>query len=246
MQADASPRLGDILRQAGLINDLQLSGALAQQAHERKRLGELLVDHGIIDGATCARALSVQLQLPLVDLDATPPEPDALKVLPRDVVERFKLMPLRVLRRKKVLQVASSEPNNPHAQTAVAFHSGLQLQYAICDTGSLHRAVLRWYYGEKEPASLSRLPSGITEPHLSGWNAVSPPPSERRLQQMERQLAQQSKALRSMLELLDAQGVIRREEFLARMSGTSSSKAPPPLPLGRTEGPRKHRLAAGH
>ena len=65
------PRLGEILVQAGVIDEFQLSAALEEHRRCGHRLGITLVRLGFLEENDLVRALAAQLQLPIVKLDGS-------------------------------------------------------------------------------------------------------------------------------------------------------------------------------
>ena len=61
--------LGELLVNLSIITPKQLSDALAKQKKSGKRLGEVLMEEGIISDEDLAKALSLQLDIPLVKPD---------------------------------------------------------------------------------------------------------------------------------------------------------------------------------
>lgn len=61
-------RLGDMLVENGIITAEQLERALGSQSGSGRKLGEVLVDEGILTEESIAQALSRQLAIPYVDL----------------------------------------------------------------------------------------------------------------------------------------------------------------------------------
>lgn len=59
-------RLGDFLVDAGLIDDKVLSKALEIQKITRKKLGQVLLEMGVVDEQEIAKTLSRQFNIPLV------------------------------------------------------------------------------------------------------------------------------------------------------------------------------------
>ena len=102
-------RIGDALISLGMINDEQLQGALAQQQNDRSvPLGELLVRRGVVSREDLQIALSRKMGYPLVDLDAFPAEPEALRKISYAMAKRLHLMPLLI--REGRLVVALDDP----------------------------------------------------------------------------------------------------------------------------------------
>jgi type IV pilus assembly protein PilB len=89
-----TPRMGELLIRGKLISQQQLEKALAAQGARRKRLGEILREDGILDDVTVAAVLSAQLDTPLVDLRERPSEENALRLLAEGDARRLSVVPL--------------------------------------------------------------------------------------------------------------------------------------------------------
>ena len=70
MAGKGRKRIGEVLLDAGLIDQDQLKAALAESARSGVRVGKVLVDQGIISEADLTRALSSQLRVEMVSLKA--------------------------------------------------------------------------------------------------------------------------------------------------------------------------------
>ena len=88
------PRIGDLLLAGGLVSQEQLDHAVAEQTVRRRRLGEILREDGVIDDAVLAAALAVQLDVPLVDLRERTSDDEALALLREDDARRLVVLPL--------------------------------------------------------------------------------------------------------------------------------------------------------
>ena len=66
-------RIGDLLVELGHINELQLKMCLEAQAKEgtKRKLGEVLISHKFIKEQDLMEILSVQLGIPLVEVEFT-------------------------------------------------------------------------------------------------------------------------------------------------------------------------------
>jgi hypothetical protein len=87
-------RLGEILLERGLIDVDQLNSALAHQRQWGMRLGTALVAKGFIAEGVLTRVLSESLGIPMVDLARLAPEPKALQVVPRRIAEQYDVFPI--------------------------------------------------------------------------------------------------------------------------------------------------------
>lgn len=231
-------RLGEILMDAGLLSEAQLKAALQEQRKWGGKLGLTLVEMGVVDENSMAHALSRQLNLPVVDLDTLRLPASVVQLLRIDVAERYGVFPLGGDPAQKVLHVASSDPTNLEVLQELAFQTGMRIQQSVSSASGIDRAIRRFYYGESTPASNTALPEShgrkemSFEPQAPRMSATAAPqaPADaevlrriealtERVGALEQALAGHGRALRVLMELLVDSGVMRREEYLARVRG---------------------------
>ncbi len=75
-------RLGAILLEQGYVNDTDLQRALDRHLEVGGRLADILIDGGLVGEKRIARALEEAFGLPLVDLTALTPDPQAIASIP--------------------------------------------------------------------------------------------------------------------------------------------------------------------
>lgn len=222
--------------EAGLVDELQLNAALAEQRKWGGKLGRTLVEMKFIDEETMMLALSRQLNLPLIDLDHASLPPTVVQHLRVDVAERYGVFPVAADVANKTISLATSDPTNMEAAQELAFHTGLRVQQLVASASAIDRAIRRFYYGETTVASPTATPQGfgVSETVFDPEALAAPPKASPeaatelsgRLAQLSDQLAHvekivvgQVRAMRGMLELLVEKGVLTREEYLARVRG---------------------------
>lgn len=103
-------RLGDLLVDAGVISDAQLKQALADQKKTGQRLGETLVSEGIITEHQLVNALTMQLGIDFIDLTNIEIDPEMTKYVPRNLAKKYSIVPVRS--RGDELYLAMSDPLN--------------------------------------------------------------------------------------------------------------------------------------
>ena len=138
------PKLGDILMQAGIINETQLASALQTQRYTGKRLGEILITENIITETRLAEALSMQLKLPMFTLTRFRPMPEAIKSVPRIVSERLQLIPLSISE-GDLLLIAMVNPLDLLAQDEVRMLTGRDLKVGITTATEIKNNLDRLY-----------------------------------------------------------------------------------------------------
>jgi hypothetical protein len=96
-----SPRrpIGQILITQGVISEDQLRIALLEQMKSNQPVGKLLVALGFVSEATLRDALGESLGHKAVDLSKSIIDPDALRIVPRDLAKRHLFLALSYSRR---------------------------------------------------------------------------------------------------------------------------------------------------
>lgn len=92
----ARKRLGQLLLERGLIDADQLNSALAYHRQWGMRLGAALVARGFIAEGTLTRVLSESLQIPMVDLSKVVVDPKALALLKAGTCEQNEIFPIAI------------------------------------------------------------------------------------------------------------------------------------------------------
>ena len=141
------PKLGDILVQAGVIDESQLVRALQIQQgskDDKRKLGEVLVSEKFITETRLAEALSTQLKLPLFTLTRYRPMPEAIRLVPRAVAERLSLIPLSIME-DDLLLVAMSNPLDLLGQDEVRMLTGRNLKVGIATASDINQNLDRLY-----------------------------------------------------------------------------------------------------
>jgi type IV pilus assembly protein PilB len=103
---DSWTRLGDLLVQRTRVTSPQVAEALLRQSASGKRLGQLLVEAGALQERELALALSEQMELALVDLAQESPEPEAVLCLPESLARSETAVPMMKLDNTLVVAVA--------------------------------------------------------------------------------------------------------------------------------------------
>jgi type IV pilus assembly protein PilB len=87
-------KLGEVLVESGLITEEQLGEAMELQKQSKERLGRVLIGMGVGSEKEIALAIARQLGIEFVDLDDIVPDETALLVLPEHLARRYQLIPL--------------------------------------------------------------------------------------------------------------------------------------------------------
>ncbi len=88
--------LGEMLVDAGLLTTEQVDSVIQEARTQNVRMGELLVTKGLVSQQDIAMVLSLQLNIPLIELQRERVNPEALCHVPEDYARSHTLMPLDV------------------------------------------------------------------------------------------------------------------------------------------------------
>jgi len=90
-------RLEEVLVRIGLIDAGQMQEISKVARQGDKKLEEVLVEEGAIAPRDLARALSIQLKVPLIDLKRHTISPEILKLIPEELARKYNVLPLDVI-----------------------------------------------------------------------------------------------------------------------------------------------------
>ena len=145
-------RLGDLLVEAGVITQDQLTQALNVQKTEKKgqRLGVVLMDLGFTDEKHIMKALCSQLKLQPVDLSNIRIPEEITKLTEEAVLRKHNLIPFQFHEKNpNVIKVAMSDPIDIRAMDDISIITGLQIERYVATPSDIAAAIDR-YYGNAE------------------------------------------------------------------------------------------------
>jgi hypothetical protein len=142
-------RLGEMLIDAGVIDETQLKAALGHQRQWGVRLGHALVDMKLATEADIVRALSVKFGFGIAALDALEPYAlaQAIALLPREFALRNNVFPMAA--DTASVTVAMSDPTNLAVVDEVRFRTGRRVKVCIGGDREVAEALARHYPGEE-------------------------------------------------------------------------------------------------
>ena len=139
----ARKRIGEILVQAGVLDDAGLRSALNEQKRWGGHIGRILVDLRFVTEEVLVRALSAQLNFPIVDLDRIEIVQDVLDLVTPEMAEENSVVPIRV--EGKFLDVAMSNPTNLGIIDEIRIRTQLNVHPYLAGPYMMQRALARFY-----------------------------------------------------------------------------------------------------
>src|SRR5256885_13259781 len=139
-------RIGDLLVKAGVITDLQLKAALAEQSQWGGKLGDILVRMEFLTEEVLVRALCKQGGIPRAVLSGEPNR-GALARISAETAEEFNIVPVGVKEEGRTLVVAMSDPGNVMVTDHVRQIAGCKIEAHLAGASAIRNAIARWYRG---------------------------------------------------------------------------------------------------
>lgn len=154
MKIQLRKRLGDLLVEEGIVSEEQIQQALNAQRSTGQKLGDALIDLGFITEKQMLDFLSQQLGLPLIDLGRAPVDAEAVQILPEVHARRLRAMV--VARNGDTLRVAMSDPADLFIQESLVNLLGqYNLEFIVASERQLISSFDRYYRRTKEIASFA-------------------------------------------------------------------------------------------
>lgn len=144
-------RLGDLLVDTGLITREQLQKALDEKTKSQK-LGDVLLQRGYITEQQLIEVLEFQLGIPHVSLYQYPIDKKVLTMVPKEFAKRNVMMPLK--REGNKLFVAMADPMDFIAIDDLRLSTGFQIETAIATKEEILRSITRYYELEESMEAL--------------------------------------------------------------------------------------------
>ncbi len=132
-------RLGEILVEWGIISDKEVQKALDHAKNKKLRVGEALIDLKLCAEANVYKALAAQQDMEYVDLDKSAVSPTAVNDIPDDLMKKYLILPLGKENGK--LRVAIHDPLDFEMQEMLRFRLGKELRPVLAAKGRI-KAIL--------------------------------------------------------------------------------------------------------
>ncbi|MDW0109647.1 GspE/PulE family protein [Sporosarcina aquimarina] len=138
-------RLGDLLVESGLITEAQLEMALAEKPKDQ-RLGDALLGRGYITEQQLIEVLEFQLGIPHINLFRYPFDPKLFNIVPKEFAKRNLLVPLKA--ESDRLFVAMSDPMDYLTIEDLRLSTGFHIETAIASKDDILRTISKYYEDE--------------------------------------------------------------------------------------------------
>ncbi len=137
-------RLGEMLIEEGLLKEEDLEKALEYQKKNGKRLGSVLLELGLVKEKDILKVLSKQFNVPVATKkDLENISEDIIRLIPPDVAARYLIVP--VARKGKSLILAMVNPLDQFAIEDAKFISGFDIIPVVSLEDNIREAIKKYY-----------------------------------------------------------------------------------------------------
>ena len=148
MPDDITNPLLSLVKEQGLIDDLQYEEVLGEFKRTGKPVRQILQDFGVLDMDTILQAIAGQLGAPMVTVRERDLTPELLRLIPAKTARMYQCLPVGLV--DSTLQIALVDPLNPGRIDELGFVVKKDIQLVVADPTLVQKAIEKFYPEENE------------------------------------------------------------------------------------------------
>lgn len=148
-------KLGDLLVKAEKITRAQLMEILELQKKRRKKLGELIVEEGILSEEEIIEVLKEQLDIDMVYLSSVDVDVRTVNMVSETLCRKYELFPFYT--EDGMIKVAVADPLNIFAIDDVAITTGLRVIPYLSTKAEIKNATDKYYSGKNVETAIDEI-----------------------------------------------------------------------------------------
>jgi len=142
-------RIGDFLKDEGVIGDREIGLALLEQKATRERVGDILLRLGLVTQTELAQALAKQFDITYIDLKHFTGQREALSSLPVQFARENSVLPIAV--EDGALSLATCEPDTSKVIALAARISKKRIRCVTASPTQIQKHIEKEYYLLEHP-----------------------------------------------------------------------------------------------
>jgi hypothetical protein len=154
--------LGTLIFRAGLLPAETIENALEEGVKTGRRLGEILIERGLLQEEDLTRLLAGQKGLPFVSLRSEPIDPGATRLLSEDQARLFSALPIRF--EEGLPLVAVADPTNDVLNRNIREALGQDVRFVVAGRTELNEVIGEAYSGTLRAVAPAPEPEVEAEP----------------------------------------------------------------------------------
>jgi type IV pilus assembly protein PilB len=168
-------KLGEMIVEEGLLTREQLQEALAEQRRTGLKLGEYLIRRGVLTESQIVDMLSRQMGIDRYEPEEDQPDSVLAGLVPADMARRLRLAPMK--RKGNLLTVSMTDPMDIKALESVEVATNLEVEPIICTQDELDELLTTIYTpatDHQPPDETELLAHGLAQAAPSGPREAAP------------------------------------------------------------------------
>jgi type IV pilus assembly protein PilB len=197
-------KLGEILQDCGHISETDLQKLFKEQEGKMVRLGELILERGLVEKGLLVKALEEVSRVPYLDCTAIQCDPAALQFIPKLMAVRLDVLPVQLEQSRIV--VAMAEPQNIATIDELRFTTGKDISPRFGFRTEILTAIARNYdrFESTAPARLTaKETTAETGPEMEFISTSTRQANREAIQEIQAELNQKkTPAVRMVSEII--------------------------------------------
>ena len=137
-------RLGEMLIESGLLSEEKLQKALVEQKKAGLKLGQFLTREGIVNEQQIIEMMSQQLKIQRYHPDDFPLDVNLVRLIPFDIAQKFQIAPLK--KKGRLLTIAMVDPLDINAMDSIEVLANVEVEPVICSEREANQ-IINGLYG---------------------------------------------------------------------------------------------------
>jgi len=206
-------KLGEMLLEAGLIDNVQLQSALAHQKKWGMRLGAALIEMKFITERDLASFLERQLNTQCVSIMTKELSPDVINALTPDIAKKYHIFPLEDS--EKELVIATSDPLDLQMLDELSFNVGKRVKPVLALESEISKAIAFYYDNIREEEPVFSMP--VEEPVVDQIQMVVEKKEEGKEAGPPKKEVTTKQVVDALMTVLEKKGILTRSEVFAQL-----------------------------
>lgn len=143
----STKKIGELLLQEGLISQEQLSRALEDQNQSGERVGAALIKLGYIGEDVLAEFIARQFHVPQVNLSKLTIPREVITIIPLDISQKYQAVPFGLM--GNTLNVAMADPGNLFVVDDIRFLTRKSIQIHVASESIIKKTIAQFYAADE-------------------------------------------------------------------------------------------------
>ncbi len=143
----AAKKIGELLVQEGLLTNEQLNRALDEQQHSGDRIGATLIKMGLLSEDTLHEFIARQFHCPEVNLSKLTLQKEVVSLIPLDIMQKYQAVPFGVM--GNTLHVAMADPGNLFVIDDIRFLTRKNIQVHVASDNIIKKVISNYFSSDE-------------------------------------------------------------------------------------------------